>query len=67
MKTVIVRLDLDRYRADTIARLVVDGMVGLEEATEARAIREMTDVVRLVWVRETVRERQIKGRFDKVS
>jgi hypothetical protein len=49
---IIVRLDLDRYDALTISRFVREGIVTIGEATEAKCIKEMSDLHRLMWVRQ---------------
>lgn len=56
---VIVRLDLDKYEMSTIERLVQNGVISMGEATEARVIRELDDVKRLMWVRKNQRVREL--------
>jgi hypothetical protein len=52
MTVVIVRLDLDRYDALTISRLVRDRVITIGEATEAKCIKDMSDLHRLLWIRQ---------------
>lgn len=52
---VIVRLDLDRYDASTLQSLVREGVVTIGEACEAKAVKQMSDYERLMWVRATQR------------
>ena len=52
MKVVIVRLDLDRYDALTLSKLVKEGVITTGDACEARAVRSMSALHRLMWVRQ---------------
>lgn len=49
---VIVRLDLDHYDAKTLSSLVREGVITLGEACEAKAVQSMTELHRLLWVRQ---------------
>lgn len=53
MKVVVVRLDLDRYDAYTLACLVRDGVITVGDACEAESVKRMSDLNRLLWVRKT--------------
>lgn len=49
---VITRLELDHYSVEQITSFVVNGVVTIGEAIDgAKAIREMSDVNRLMWER----------------
>lgn len=49
---IIVRLDLDVYDPLTLSRFVREGVVTIGEATEAKSVREMSELHRLLWVRQ---------------
>jgi hypothetical protein len=49
---IIVRLDLDKYDALTLSRFVREGIVTIGEATEAKSIQRMSELHRLIWIRE---------------
>lgn len=49
---IVVRIDLDRYEIEMIERLVVDGVVTLQEARECRAVKELGDWQSVLWVRK---------------
>lgn len=49
---IIVRLDLDKYDPLTLSKFIREGIVTIGEATEAKCIKEMSDLHRLVWVRQ---------------
>ncbi len=51
MKIVIVRIDLDKCTKRSIERLVQDGVITLGEGTDAKVIRVMNDLEKLMWIR----------------
>lgn len=55
MTVVIVRLDLDKYDALVLSRFVVEGVITIGEACDAKAIKGMSELHQLIWVR------QVKG------
>ena len=55
---VIVRLDLDMYDRNMIENLVCIGVITMGEATESKSVKKMSDLDRLVWVREMQRLRE---------
>lgn len=63
MNIVIVRLDLDKYDALTLSKFCREGIVTIGEATESKALQEMSDLHRLLWVRQV----QDMIRVDSVS
>lgn len=60
MNIVIVRLDLDKYDALTLSRLVVDGVITLGDACDAKSIKSMSDLHRLIWVRQVKSMMQVQ-------
>ena len=52
MRTVIVRLDIDRYDLLMIERLVMDKVLTICEAREGRAVKALGDWQEVVWVRK---------------
>ena len=51
MKIIIVRIDLDVYDRDQLKSLILDRVITIGEATEARCVCQMNDLERLMWVR----------------
>jgi hypothetical protein len=49
---VIVRIDLDQYSIEMIERFVLDGIVSLSEARDARCAKALGDLAELMWVRK---------------
>ncbi len=48
---IVVRIDLDRYELEMIERLVVDGVVTIQEARQSRAVKALGDWKEVMWVR----------------
>lgn len=50
---VIARIDLDVLDTQSLSDLIMYGYITLGDATEAKCIREMSELEKLMWVRST--------------
>lgn len=56
---IVVRIDLDKYDIDHLARLYVNGVVTMGEISESKAYKEMNELDQLRWTRKHQAERTI--------
>lgn len=48
---VVVRIELNELSRDEIKALVAANMITMGDATEAKCIKEMNDLEKLMWIR----------------